>query len=276
MFRPGPSVNGSVRAFFLAGVLVTAAACGGQGGSFGTAAAPPTTASPVPTPRPFTVLVVTHTTGFRHSSIPTAEQTIAALGDGTGLFNVRYCRNADDVASMLTADALKQVHAVFFANTTGDLGLADLDGFFAWIRNGGAFLGAHSASDTYHGEPRYLDMLGGEFRAHGNQATADILVERPNHPADATLGGRFQIFDEIYHFTSNNRGRVDTLLSLDRAPADGLPGENQPADMPISWTKTYGTGRVFYTALGHREEVWQDARFQAHVLGAIRWALGVG
>jgi type 1 glutamine amidotransferase len=31
---------------------------------------------------------------------------------------------------------------------------------------------------------------------------------------------------------------------------------------------------VFYTALGHREEVWQDARFQQHLLGALRWALG--
>ena len=80
--------------------------------------------------------------------------------------------------------------------------------------------------------------------------------------------------DEIYHFTANNRGRVDTLLSLTRAPADGLPGENQPADMPIAWAKTYGSGRVFYTALGHREEVWQDSRFQDHLLGAIRWALG--
>jgi type 1 glutamine amidotransferase len=44
--------------------------------------------------------------------------------------------------------------------------------------------------------------------------------------------------------------------------------------MPISWTKAYGAGRVFYTALGHREEVWQDARFQTHLLGAIRWGLG--
>jgi Uncharacterized protein conserved in bacteria len=31
---------------------------------------------------------------------------------------------------------------------------------------------------------------------------------------------------------------------------------------------------VFYTALGHREEVWQDPRFQQHLLGALRWALG--
>jgi type 1 glutamine amidotransferase len=230
-------------------------------------------ALPAPsTPRAFTLVVVTYTTGFRHSSIPTAEATLGSIGDLSGLFNVRYCRNAEDVLRLLNPGALKEVNAVFFANTTGDLGLPDLDGFFAWIRGGGAFLGAHSASDTYHNEPRYIDMLGAEFLTHGNQAMADVVVDEPSHPATAGLGPRFQIFDEIYHFTKNNRGQVDTLLSLDHAPMDGLQGEGQPTDMPISWTRTYGAGRVFYTALGHREQVWQDARFQGHLLGAIRWA----
>ena len=224
--------------------------------------------------RPFTLLVVTHTTGFRHDSIPTAEATLAALGASSGLFEVRHCRDAADVARLMTAEALREAQAVFFANTTGNLGLPDLDGFFAWMRDGGAFLGAHSASDTYHDEPRYLDMLGGEFKTHGNQAAVDVRVDAPGHPATEGLGARFTIFDEIYHFTDNNRARVNMLLSLDRAPDDGLPGANEPADMPIAWTKMYGSGRVFYTALGHREEVWQDPRFQAHLLGAIRWATG--
>lgn len=222
-------------------------------------------------PRPV-VLVVTHTTGFRHSSIPTAESTIAELGR-TSFFDVTFCRDAADVARLMTADGLKQVHAVFFANTTGDLGIPDLDAFFAWVQANGAVLGAHSASDTYHNEPRYIDMLGGEFQTHGNQAQADIDVENRTHPATSSLGSRWLVFDEIYHFTSNNRGRVDTLLALDRQPADGLPGESQPKDMPISWTKSYGTGRVFYTALGHREDVWESARFRQHLLGAITWVL---
>jgi type 1 glutamine amidotransferase len=37
--------------------------------------------------------------------------------------------------------------------------------------------------------------------------------------------------------------------------------------------RAHGSGRVFYTALGHREELWQDARFQRNLLGALRWAL---
>jgi len=43
-------------------------------------------------------------------------------------------------------------------------------------------------------------------------------------------------------------------------------------DFATAWTRNYGKGRVFYTALGHREEVWKDERFQQHLVGGLRWA----
>src|SRR5918995_808061 len=64
------------------------------------------------------VLVVTHTTGFRHSSIPIAEATIEQLGRTSGAFTTAFCRTADDVRRMLTTAGLADVDAVVFANTT--------------------------------------------------------------------------------------------------------------------------------------------------------------
>jgi type 1 glutamine amidotransferase len=227
---------------------------------------------PAPPPRP-RLLVVTHTAGFRHDSIPTAERVLGEIGSETSLYDTEYCRTGDDVRRMLTAQGLAAYRAVFFANTTGNLGIPDLGAFLDWIASGHAFLGAHSASDTYHDEPRYLAMLGGEFGTHGNQTEADVRVDDPSHPAVAHLAPRFRVFDEIYHFTRNNRGSVTMLLSLDRHPDDGLPGAGQPADLPIAWHTRHGSGRVFYTALGHRDDVWTDARFRQHLAGAIRWAI---
>ena len=41
-------------------------------------------------------------------------------------------------------------------------------------------------------------------------------------------------------------------------------------------TVTFGKGRVFYTALGHRPDIWtNDPVFRAHIRGGIRWALGL-
>ena len=250
-------------------VLSLLAACSSQPASDEPLNAPtsPTTAA---TP---TVLVVTHTAGFRHSSIAIAETTIEALGRSSGLFSVSFARTGEDVRRSLTAAALASVDAVVFANTTGNLGVPDLGAFLDWIAAGHGFAGMHSASDTYHDEPRYLAMLGNEFLIHGEQAAVDAVVENSDHPASSPLGGRFRVFDEIYMFTRANRGEVTMLLSLDRHPADGLPEAGRAGDLPLAWAKPHGRGRVFYTALGHREDVWENPRYQQHVLGGLRWVL---
>jgi type 1 glutamine amidotransferase len=219
------------------------------------------------------VLVVTHTTGFRHPSIAIAETTIEALGRTSGLFTVAFSRNDADVRRDLSPAALASIDAVVFANTTGNLGIPDLGAFLDWIAAGHGFAGMHSASDTYHDEPRYLAMLGNEFLTHGDQSAVDAIVENSDHPAAAPLGSRFRVFDEIYKFTRANRSEVTMLLSLDRHPADGLPEAGRAADLPLAWAKAHGQGRVFYTALGHREDVWENRLYQQHVLGGIRWVL---
>jgi type 1 glutamine amidotransferase len=66
------------------------------------------------------------------------------------------------------------------------------------------------------------------------------------------------------------RDRVHGLLTLDKHPNNGEPG-----DYPIAWCKKYGKGNVFYTSLGHREDVWESPVYQEHILGGIKWALGL-
>ncbi|HEY1306738.1 MAG TPA: ThuA domain-containing protein [Vicinamibacterales bacterium] len=229
--------------------------------------------SPTSSGQPAHVLVVTHTEGFRHSSIPIAEATIADIGRRSGLFSTSFCRTADDVATMLSPSGLATIDAIVFANTTGSLPIRDLPAVLNWIADGHGFAGMHSASDTYHDAPAYIDMLGNEFLTHGNETTVDAIVENPSHPASSPLGQRYRVFDEIYMFTMSNRGAVTMLLSLDRHPLDGLPQAGQPGDLPLAWAKDYGRGRVFYTALGHREDVWQSTLYQQHILGGIRWVL---
>jgi len=255
-----------VRLGSVVAVVLLMWSCSGDSGS-------PGPASPTPVSPSRRVLLVTHTEGFRHSSIEIAEATITALGQRSGLFSTRLCRTASDVSRMLTRSALADVDAIIFANTTGSLPIPDLAAVLEWIQDGHGFAGMHSASDTYHDAPAYLEMLGNEFLTHGDQATVDAIVENPSHPASIPLGQRFRVFDEIYTFTKSNRGSVTMLLSLDRHPDDGLPQAGQPGDLPLAWAKSFGRGRVFYTALGHREDVWQNTRYQEHILGGIRWVL---
>lgn len=261
------------------------------------------------------VLVVTTTMGFRHSSIPTAEKVIGELAASSGAFTVEYARvepndpqfkGADGkpdkakveaaikavLAEKLSVAALRRYDAVIFANTTGgkgaDLPLPDTQAFLDWIKAGHGFVGMHSATDTFRGhEPLhpYVEMIGGEFKSHGAQVVVDCLNEDNQHPACADLGASFHLKDEIYLLNGYDRTKVRNLLSLDKHPNNQTPGH-----YPISWCKQYGKGRVFYTSLGHREDVWdantppgfkrenppEVARaYQQHILGGIKWALGL-
>src|SRR5436190_1892584 len=185
----------------LAAVFVTVA-CGR--GSSPTATLPPGTPSPGPAPLK-RLLVVTHTAGFRHSSIAVAEATLANLGTTNNLYVAEFCRNEAEVMARLTPSGLASVDAVFFANTTGNLGIPDMAAFLGWIAAGHGFLGAHSASDTYHESAEFIAMLGGEFVEHGAIAEADIKVDDPPDPSVAHLAPRFRITDELYRFTKNSR-----------------------------------------------------------------------
>src|SRR6185503_14702663 len=98
---------------------------------------------------PKKVLVVTVTKGFRHSSIPTAEKILGELGQSSGAFTVDYARTDEDIAQKMTKAALKGYDGVIFANTTGDLPLPDKEAFLDWIKSGKAFIGVHSAADTF-------------------------------------------------------------------------------------------------------------------------------
>ena len=119
---------------------------------------------------PKKLLVVTVTKGFRHSSIPTAEKVLGELAEKSGAYTVDYVRNDEDMAQKMTTAALKNYDGVIFANTTGELPLPDKDAFIEWIKSGKAFIGMHSASDTFHPYPPYIEMLGGEFETHHAQA----------------------------------------------------------------------------------------------------------
>ncbi|MGH9889051.1 MAG: ThuA domain-containing protein [bacterium] len=227
-------------------------------------------AAPADTGRkPARLLVVSVTKGYRHESIPALEQLVADIGTNTGRFGVRFVRTDADLAELAPA-ALAAYDGVVFANTTGDLPLPDREGFVSWIEAGHAFVGIHAATDTFPGFPRYLDMIGGQFADHGEQTEVELRVADARHPATSAIGPARKVKDEIYQFKRFDPARVHLLLSLDKHPETGAPGV-----FPLAWTREAGKGRVFYTALGHREDVIASDWFRQHLQGGILWALRV-
>jgi type 1 glutamine amidotransferase len=145
------------------------------------------------------------------------------------------------------------------------LNTAQKAALLAFVSGGKGFIGAHSATDTLHGWPEYGDLVGAYFKEHPWTRSGAVVVEDPAHETAAGLGERFDIVEEFYAFTDNPRPRVHVLLRLDAASVGGS------GDYPLAWTSSYGSGRVYYNALGHFAETWRDPRFQRQITAAIRW-----
>lgn len=225
------------------------------------------------------VLLITESKGFVHSvvnrqgkDLALAERVFHDLAKKSCAFEV-VC--SQDSRKDITAENLKNFDAVFFY-TSGTLPLSDVQkaDLLAFIRSGKGFGGSHSASDTFYKWKEYGELIGGYFDGHPWHQKVKIIVEDAKHPATKHLAPSFVITDEIYQFKAPySRDKLRILMRLDMSNLKA--GNRQDQDNALAWVHQYGKGRVFYTALGHRDDVWTDERFQKHVLGGLLFILGL-
>ncbi|MCH7992165.1 MAG: ThuA domain-containing protein [Gemmatimonadetes bacterium] len=253
------------------------------------------------------LLFLTHAGLYKHTSLGPAERAVASWGPEAGYELTvlqGYLQDADELdLSIITAEYLAQFDGVMMM-TNGNLPLDDGQkrALVDFVRQGGAFIGIHCAALTLYNYPDFGEMLGAYFRRAVQQNHVFVLrVEDQEHPATRMLGGSWTVIDEMYQFGTAawsadrpdenvdvlfgnripvgfSRDRVRVLLSIDTRATDidGLEDIEQGGDYPQSWVQEFGEGRSFYTSLGHRDDIWStDPTFRAHVVGGIRWALGL-
>jgi len=157
------------------------------------------------------------------------------------------------------------------------------DAFLKAIESGKGFVGMHCATDTFHSRgdrdetqpvdqrDPYINMLGGEFIVHGAQQTTTMTVADPKFPGASSLGANFMMKEEWYSIKNFS----DDLHVILINETNGMHGAcyQRPA-YPATWSRKQGKGRVFYTSMGHREDVWTSPQFQSLLVGGISWAVG--
>jgi type 1 glutamine amidotransferase len=218
------------------------------------------------------VLYFTLSAGYRHEVIPLSQGILAQLGRGSGAFDV----TATEDTSVFTPESLERYAAVIFY-TSGELPMSggQKGALIDFVRSGGGFVGVHSASDTFYTWPDYLDLVGGYFNDHPWHQAVTIEVVDPGDPLVAFLGSSLQMKDEIYQISDFDYRGSHVLLRLEPSSVDlSASGVRQRFyGWPLAWTRMYGQGRVFYTALGHEAAVWRDSRFQRILSNAVLWAM---
>ena len=236
--------------------------------------------------RPPKVLFFTKSSGFQHSVIARkgeelgyAEQILTDLGK---TLNLDITASKD--GGLFESDKISAFDAFVFY-TTGDLTQSGADkqppmssagkeALLDAVHAGKGFLGIHSASDTFHSHGSsidpYIAMLGGEFITHGKQQASTQHVVDPNFPG---LKNQPDFsFSEEWYALHNFASNLHVLLETETAGMQGVMYQ-RPA-YPSTWIRAYGQGRVMYTSLGHREDVWTNPIFTTLLTGGLHWISG--
>ncbi len=148
------------------------------------------------------------------------------------------------------------------------------------VEGGKGFVGFHSASDSFHSKGRqnenqtelnpYIAMLGGEFIVHGRQQKAKMKVSSPKFPGMDGVED-FDLLEEWYALKNFAKDLHVILVQETEGMVDDC---YQRPPFPATWARKHGKGRVFFTSLGHREDVWTNPTCQKVIGGGFRWALG--
>jgi len=251
-------------------------------------------------PKKRKVLFFSKSSGFEHSVIQRkngeasfAEKLLQQWGPEE---NIEFTFSKD--GSLFNPEYLAQFDAFHF-HTTGVLTEAGTDknppmtpegkqAFLDAIHHGKGFIGTHCAADTFHSsnyahaDTRYKDdaagqmdpyiaMLGGEFIIHGAQQKSRMIPTDPNFPGLQGFPENFNPQEEWYSL-KNFAPDLHVILVQDTQGMKGNMYQRPP--YPATWARPYGRGRVFYTNMGHREDVWTNPVFKNVLMGGTHWATG--
>lgn len=172
--------------------------------------------------------------------------------------NLTYSEN---LAEAFDPDFLGEFDALLLYGNWRTLEAAREESLLDYVAEGHGFLPIHCASACFGNSDAFISLVGARFRRHDGGVFAPKTINA-DHPIMVGLTP-VEAWDETYVHDRHNEDR--TVLQL---------REDPKGDEPWTWVRTYGDGRIFYTASGHDHRVWDLPEFHALLRNAIYWAVG--
>jgi type 1 glutamine amidotransferase len=224
----------------------------------------------------------------QHDSVSHALAVIERLGYESGVYDT-YIRTDSNIISKhpLMTDgkpasggpSLSSVDAIFFlGHREVELNAQQKADLLSFVRDEGkGFVAAHTAANAFESWPEFGELLGARYDGHPwNTAYGTVINEDQAFPATKHFPPVFAFTDEFYQAREFSRDKIRVLLRLDvsKMPASSEVHRTD-GDFPLVWAKTYGKGRVFYSALGHAASTWDIPDVYHMYFEALKWSLGL-
>lgn len=170
---------------------------------------------------------------------------------------------SDTLDAFLDEEKLKSLDLIVPEWTMGTITKEQLQPLLNAVKSGVGLAGVHGGmGDSFRQATEYQYMVGGQWVAHPGGDGIHYQVQITDVKSPITEGMHdFEVSSEHYfmHVDPGN-----TVLAI-------TPFGN--VDMPLTWTKMYGKGRVFYCSLGHVAQVFdQDPQILEMVMRGMIWA----
>ncbi|EUC40656.1 hypothetical protein COCMIDRAFT_9503 [Bipolaris oryzae ATCC 44560] len=224
-----------------------------------------------PAPTPFPIFIFTKTTSYRHTSIPSG----IALFQRLSAQHPHISLTTTEDSSIFTPSTLSRYRAVILLQTLGPALLSDpqISAFRDWMQQGGGVVAIHGAAAGMPEDGWWEKMIGAKFLSHPDPEIGSLVLDSEKadeHFILSGCGGRQGWKDEWYNFHEHPRENagLEVLLRGDtKTFSGGMHGE----DHPLVWCQEFEEGRVFFTALGHFDEAYEDEWFSGMVERGLFW-----
>jgi len=145
-----------------------------------------------------------------------------------------------------------------------------------FVRNGKGLVSYHAANNAFWGWEEYDRLVGGTWRdtaGHAPYHAYTVKIIDATHPITRGMPASFAETDELYHRLSMQPNIHLLATAYDDPNNCSNNGKScgTGKDEPLIWTLTYGTGRVFQTALGHDIKAMESPGFRLTLARGTEW-----
>lgn len=164
---------------------------------------------------------------------------------------------SDSLESLKDLKLLQSLDLLVPVWTVGEMSYHDVQALLQAVEEGVGIAGCHGGMcDTFRSCVEWQFMTGGNWVAHPGNAEVTYVVNIKKGTSPLVEGIEdFTITSEQYYLHVDPAVEV---LATTRFPlAPGPHAVNGVVDMPQVWTKRWGKGRIFYSALGHDAKTFE-------------------
>ena len=126
-------------------------------------------------------------------------------------------------------------------------------------KHGVGLAGCHGGMcDSFRQDTEWQFITGGQWVSHPGGDGVEYMVNINHGSSPITEGLEdFPVCSEHYYLHIDPA--IEVLATTRFPSVTYYHISNKPVDMPVAWTKFWGNGRVFYTSLGHHDDVFDKS-----------------